>query len=194
VRRLFRVNSVILLFLITLVAPLQASPLSQKIETILKKHQLQSTPVSIQIVDLMDGSSLIKKNENQLLIPASLVKLAVAATAASTLGPQYTFPTEFYSQGGIRRGVIQDLWVKGYGDPFFVTEELERLVEQFKKTNLREVQGNLYVDDTYFDQEDLLTYLSTDTGKVYRVLTGSLSFNLLGEGLRDWFDVKEVVK
>jgi D-alanyl-D-alanine carboxypeptidase/D-alanyl-D-alanine-endopeptidase (penicillin-binding protein 4) len=52
------------------------------------------------------------------LIPASLTKLATAYLAIDKWGVDHSFHTDFFIQG-------ETLWIKGYGDPFLVSEELD---------------------------------------------------------------------
>jgi len=49
-------------------------------------------------------------------VPASILKLATAQAAFHELGEDYRFRTEFYRDGDL-------LYVRGYGDPFLVSEE-----------------------------------------------------------------------
>lgn len=49
-------------------------------------------------------------------VPASIVKLATALAAFHELGPHYRFRTEVFRDGDV-------LYLRGYGDPFLVSEE-----------------------------------------------------------------------
>lgn len=157
-------------------APL--TPLEQKVEGLLEARQLSQSRHSIQIVSLPDGRVLYQKNPDLRLNPASNIKLVTMATALHELGPAYTFKTEFYSEGAIdRMGTLHNLWIKGYGDPAFVTEEMESLVQLFRTEGLRKIEGDVLVDDTYFDRNNLTTYIADENEKLYKVGTGPLSFN-----------------
>lgn len=152
--------------------------LQEEIDEILLQSGLASERLSIQIVSLPDGKVLYEKNPNHLLNPASNVKLVTAAAALHQLGPEYTFRTEVWSDSPIdRKGAINNLWIKGYGDPFFVTEELRSVVEQLRRAGLRRIGGKLFVDDGWFDDDSLITYSSNRDGQIYRTTTGALSFN-----------------
>lgn len=80
------------------------------------------------------------------LIPASITKLATAYLAIDKWGLEHRFHTDFFILG-------ETLWVKGYGDPFLVSEELDVLVVALKDA----LQGSgviklshLNVDNSYF--------------------------------------------
>lgn len=154
-----------------------SDPLPEKIQQILNNAGLSRTPASIEFVSLSDGKVLYEKNPELLLNPASNAKLVTAAAALKTLGPDYTFRTEFYSDTPLRDGKIHNLWIKGFGDPVFVSEELETVVSALTSAGLKQITGQVAVDDTYFDRSHLTTYLSDRGDKLYTISTGPLCFN-----------------
>lgn len=154
-----------------------ADPLSDRIDRILTSSGLSKARASIQIVSLPEATTLYEHHPDLALNPASNVKLVTAAVALRELTPDFTFKTDFYSRTLIKDGRIQDLWIKGFGDPLFVTEELESVANRFWAAGLREVQGEVLVDDTYFDRYNLTTYLSDVNERIYSIVTGPLSFN-----------------
>lgn len=151
--------------------------MQEKIDRLLVSSGLDRGRLSIQIVSLPEGQVLYEKNPDLSLNPASNVKIVTAAAALKTLGPDFTFRTEFYSQTLPRGGTLQNLWIKGYGDPLFVTEELDSLAKRFRTGGLKEISGDILVDDSFFDRYHLTTYLSDVGEKVYSIVTGPLSFN-----------------
>ena len=44
-----------------------------------------------------------------------------------------------------------NIYIKGFGNPTFTTEDLEELINQLYQSGLRRVTGNVVGDDTYFD-------------------------------------------
>lgn len=94
------------------------------------------------------GEVLYSLNAKRPLVPASTLKVATALAALDLLGEDFRFPTEFF---GDKAG---NLYVKGYGDPFLVSEEFPLIVNQLKSKGLgaksRPVQ-NIILDSTYFD-------------------------------------------
>lgn len=179
-----------ILFLITALftQTLLASPLSPKgdspkerlqknIRTILETRLKKST-VSIQIVSLGESGPevVFEEGAGRLLNPASNIKLVTAAAALDALGPDYTLPTRFYADS-VQEGWASNLWIKGYGDPLLITEEVSKIVLQLATLGLRGVQQNLLVDTSFFDRRSKMTYFSEASGRLYSVLTGALSFN-----------------
>ncbi len=176
--RLLNLCQFLILFFAVEAAAFGSDRLQEKIDRLLSSAGLSQSKTSIQIVSLPEGEVLYELNPDLALNPASNAKLVTAAAALHELGPDFTFETDFYSDSRISRdGRLRNLWIKGFGDPLFITEELESIVKEFRAGGLREIDGNLFVDDTYFDRYNLITYLSDIHEKVYSVVTGPLSFN-----------------
>ncbi|MBI2982440.1 MAG: D-alanyl-D-alanine carboxypeptidase/D-alanyl-D-alanine-endopeptidase [Deltaproteobacteria bacterium] len=158
-------------------ARLSAATLSENIDRILKHHRLTTANLSIKVVRLSDGAVLYEKEPDRSVNPASVVKLITAASALDILGPDYRFKTEFYTNRENGAGILGDLWIKGYGNPLFVTEELERLAQSIRAKGWKKVEGDLFVDDSFINHDPPTTYVSDDSERVYQVVTGPLSFN-----------------
>ncbi|BCN93880.1 peptidase S13 [Thiomicrorhabdus immobilis] len=73
---------------------------------------------------------LESKNSQQFYVPASTTKLITAFLALKHWGEDYRFKTEFYLTERVEDSAV--LVVKGYGDPFLVSEEFPLLVEGLK--------------------------------------------------------------
>lgn len=91
-----------------------------------------------------NGDVLYQHRANDHFIPASTIKVATAAAAVRKLGRDFRFHTDFFVDGGGR------LVMKGYGDPFLVSEEFPRIVSGLKAKGLKSVSG-IVVDGGYFD-------------------------------------------
>lgn len=111
-------------------------------------------PLDSILVKAQDGRVLASKNANQLRIPASVLKLLTGLGALHYLGAEYRFITEFY------RSPDNQLKVKGYGDPLWVSEVLADAAATLKSTlpvnpgtppDTTRFKG-LILDDGYFQQ------------------------------------------
>lgn len=92
------------------------------------------------------------QNADKALIPASLSKLVTAGAVLHELHPGHKFRTELVSSAKVNNGVLMgDLYLKGGGDPSFVSENMWFLVNEFKRNNINRIEGNIIVDDTRFD-------------------------------------------
>ncbi len=107
-----------------------------------------------QVKGLGQASLLVKEGGKDLIayqadtprIPASTMKLLTAYAALETWGRDYRFQTDFFQDGD------GWLWVKGYADPYLVSEELDRMVAALKQQGLREVSG-IGLDDSFFSPD-----------------------------------------
>lgn len=119
------------------------------------------------------GEDLVRINPDRSLIPASLVKIPMAQVALETLGEDFRFETHFY------RNDAGDLLIRGYGDPFLVSEEVARIAE-FLTVVLSEegVTGirRLVVDDSAFEP-DLVIPGQASTRQPYGAINGALVVN-----------------
>ena len=86
---------------------------------------------------------LIAHNLDGMYIPASIVKIATALTALGILGPEYRFETHFYMDSA------SNIYIKGFGDPFLVSEELELIIDNLKKRGVHAI-NNIYLDQAAF--------------------------------------------
>lgn len=120
-------------------------------------------------VETSDGKLLYEHRSRDHFIPASTIKIATAACALDTLGRDFRFPTDFYLTGDGK------LVVKGYGDPFLVSEEFAVIAHELASKGLKEVRG-LILDTTYFG-EGLRIDGTAGSPNPYDALNGALIAN-----------------
>jgi D-alanyl-D-alanine carboxypeptidase/D-alanyl-D-alanine-endopeptidase (penicillin-binding protein 4) len=83
------------------------------------------------------------------------------------LGPAFRFRTDVYAEQPVEKGVVQgDLYLKGNGDPFLVTESFWRLLKELRDTGIAHVTGDLVIDGSNFRIAD--TYRGDFDGRPYR--------------------------
>ena len=112
---------------------------------------------ALQTVDALHSSSLLALDQNgqplyakdpdKLLIPASTVKVLTALIALEHWGGEHQFATEFY----IDRKTNY-LWVRGLGDPYLVSEELDLIVQRLQALGIKQLQG-IAVDSSFFSED-----------------------------------------
>lgn len=123
--------------------------LNRRLNAIVSRELPRNFSISIQVVDLATGRVLMEKNPDLPLVPASTMKVATSSAALSTLGPGFTFPTEVLADGA-RGSSVKNLYLKGSGDPYLVTEQLFALTREVRDKGLKEVRHDIVVDDSYF--------------------------------------------
>lgn len=149
------------------------------VDGILDHRCLKNKNYGIKIYSLDKKEILYQVNNDRLLIPASNMKLFTTAVALKELGPDYRFITQIYSPGKIEGETLKgDLYVKGFGDPKLVTEQMWQLVNGFRNIPIRKVEGNIIADDSYFDDKLRVDSWKKSFGaRAYNAPIGSLSLN-----------------
>ena len=125
--------------------------LQTEIEATLNAPLLASSNVGVKVVSLGTGEVLYEKDAEKLYHPASTMKLITAATALVKLGPNHRFHTSLYVDYLGDGQTVGNIYLKGGGDPVFNSNDLEKMAEKLVEMNLTGLQGNIVVDETYFD-------------------------------------------
>ena len=80
---------------------------------------------------------------DELMIPASLAKIITSYLAIRKWHLAHQFKTEFYFEGS-------QLWVKGYGDPYLVSEEIDDIVLKLQEHDDLDSVQSIHIDNNYF--------------------------------------------
>ena len=104
-------------------------------------------PHDALIVSDSKGRTIISKNKNKKLVPASILKLLTSLVALHYLGPDYRYATEFYLDRH------SNLKIKGFGDPLLISEIINDIAARLSESiGGSAVINDLVVDDSYFNQ------------------------------------------
>ena len=149
------------------------SDIEQKIQAKgLKKSSLALLVSKIQTDN--KAIPLYRLNGDKLFIPASLVKIATLSALYDYYPPSYTFKTSFVSSAPINKGTLKgDLILKGGGDSSFTSESLWKLVNILTRSGVKNIQGNLLIDDSLYKKEPPLPY----SERSYLAPASASSFN-----------------
>jgi len=153
--------------------------LKKTIDGVISPSKLKYLQSGVYAYSLDKNETLYEYNSDEKLIPASVNKIFTAYTALKKLKPNATFKTNISYTGSLKEGKLQgDLYLKGGGDPSFVSERLWMLVNELMRSGIRVVTGDIYVDASYFDSENTPQsrpkYLKD---QAYNAPIGALSFN-----------------
>ncbi|MGO9570998.1 MAG: D-alanyl-D-alanine carboxypeptidase/D-alanyl-D-alanine-endopeptidase [Desulfomonilaceae bacterium] len=151
-------------------------PLNGQLEAIVKRDLPANCSITVQVADLESGRIIMEKNPDLPHIPASTMKVVTSAAALQALNPDFTFVTEILADK-IRDESVGNLFLRGCGDPYLVSEELFALTRALKDKGLQEIRGNIVVDDSYFTPEPPLDENEKLGPRSYHAPYSALSLN-----------------
>jgi serine-type D-Ala-D-Ala carboxypeptidase/endopeptidase (penicillin-binding protein 4) len=125
---------------------------------------------AVLVRPLDGGPALASHNAGIAYNPASAMKLVTTYAALALLGPEYRWKTTVSVRGRMVEDVLHgDLVLRGGGDPKLVIEDLVELVARLRAAGLREILGNLVVDDSLYDVSGESASLDGQLSQPYNV-------------------------
>jgi len=126
--------------------------LPEPVRKALAKNSIPETAIGVEVRPLTPGATpLVSEHSDLAMNPASTIKVLTTFAALEILGPAYRWKTEVWTTRPVKDGVLTgDLVIKGYGDPFLTTERFWLLLFELRQRGLRDIRGNLLVDNSYF--------------------------------------------
>ncbi|MGI8642433.1 MAG: D-alanyl-D-alanine carboxypeptidase [Pyrinomonadaceae bacterium] len=103
------------------------------------------------LVEDLNGNVVMEDNPNYAFNPASNVKIATAYAVLKTFGPDYRFPTNFWTDGQVdtNTGTLYgNLYVSGR-DPMFGYEHGVDITHELNHLGIQNVSGDLIVTDNF---------------------------------------------
>jgi serine-type D-Ala-D-Ala carboxypeptidase/endopeptidase (penicillin-binding protein 4) len=142
--------------------------LKQQLNQVITKHGLSKEHLSIEVS--AGSKKIFALNSDQKMIPASVTKILTSYASLKTFPLNHKFKTELYFDG-------ENLYIKGGGDPSFVSENMWFLVNEFVRKNIKSVK-DIVVDDFLFDQVRYdQSRESVRVDRSYDAPVGAMSFN-----------------
>jgi len=182
--------ALIVVLVTALTSPVSAEEdaLPAGVRSVLDVRGVPDDTLSIYVEDLETGDAVLEWFADEPRNPASTMKLLTTLVALDVLGPAYRWKTDVYALGEIKDGRLEgDLLLKGYGDPFLVTERVWQMLRQIRHEGIDEIAGDLLLDDSWFDVGDY------DPGafdkqplRAYNVAPNALLMNF--KVVRYWFE------
>ena len=151
-----------------------------ELQKLLQQPEYQNATVGIQIVDLETEKPLFELNADNLMIPASTLKIVTSATALEILGADYRFQTKIGYTGDLLKTneLKGDLVVLGGGDPTLGSEYFNQFelcrdfakvwVQKIKVAGISKITGDIIFDGSVYDSEKIpSTWVWGDIGNYY---------------------------
>jgi D-alanyl-D-alanine carboxypeptidase/D-alanyl-D-alanine-endopeptidase (penicillin-binding protein 4) len=117
------------------------------------------------------GAVVYQINDTVPMIPASTLKILTSLTALETLGKEFVFFTRISYDTATHR-----LFLKGFGDPLLISEEVARMARQIASKFQPEQVSDIVLDNSFFSAD--ITIPGTGRSKnPYDATTGALCAN-----------------
>ena len=141
-----------------------AQKLDVAVKDLMNSSPAFSSNLSLYVSD-EKGNLVYEFNGNKGLSTASTQKIFTAACALETLGKNYQYTTSVSFSGAINNGNLNgDLHLFSNGDPTFGSWRFEgykpenfkqKLLNALKEKGISKISGNLILDDSYFDFQNI---------------------------------------
>lgn len=127
-------------------------------------------PSGLVLVLDENGKPLVSQNADKSFVPASVAKIATAWLAMEVLGKDHRFETQFYM------GDKRILYVRGGGDPFLISEELEILAPKLLAATGKEPFSKIVIDTSYYPDDIKIPGIEA-TDEAYDALNSAFAVN-----------------
>lgn len=152
-------------------APVGAQPLPAPVTDAMRAAAVAPHEYGVVVLPLDGGPALVTHNAGLAFNPASTMKLVTTYAALSLLGADYRWNTSILMRGQ-RDGdvLVGDLVLRGGGDPKLVIEDMTELVARLRAGGLREIRGDLVIDDSLYElPEEAFGKFDGDPSQPYNV-------------------------
>jgi len=122
---------------------------------------------SYYFYDYTNKKEIISHNKDKQLSLASVSKLFVSGASIDILGLDFRFKTKVYSDEN------NNIYIKGGGDPVFVSESMWYLVNELVNHGFLEI-NNIYLDTSLFEN---ISYSYSENDRAYSAIISPLLVN-----------------
>ena len=151
----------------------------KELDKIIARSKINKEHLGLIVQKATNGDTIYRHRSAQGMTPASLTKILTAATALEVLGPTRTVMTQLLATEKPVKGVLKGpLILKGGGDPGFVSETMWVLVNNFSRTEITKIEGDIWVDESLFDGKTTdESRESIRVDRAYDAPVSAMSFN-----------------
>ncbi len=149
----------------------------QALEKVIKSSGIPLKNLGIYVSN--NETIIFENRSSEKFSPASLSKILTGIAALKVFKPDQRISTELRSTAPVTDGVLKgSLYIKGQGDPSFISEQMWVLVNNFSRNRIKKIEGGIIVDskifdDKYFDN----SRQSVRVDRAYDSPVSGLSFN-----------------
>lgn len=159
--------------------PAAAPPKPQTEAEMIQAARLEADHLGYVVFDAATGRRLASRNVDEPFIPASVAKVPMAVAALGILGPDHQFETGLYATGGVAGPILKgDLYLRGGGDPYLMTEDLAAFVQALRGRGITRVNGRFFYDALWLADAEQIDPVQPDAAQYNPGLSAlSLNFN-----------------
>jgi serine-type D-Ala-D-Ala carboxypeptidase/endopeptidase (penicillin-binding protein 4) len=137
--------------------------LRNDINNIISDKGLSKTKVAIAVYSVDEQKYYYQKNIDDPFTPASTTKVFTNFSALYTMGADYQIRTSVYTDGDIENGILKgNLYIYGRGDALLTIADIDALSSKISAKGIKQVEGNIYADASYFDDKKMRIEYSSD--------------------------------
>ncbi len=129
----------------------RAPELEAAVRSLVSDRSLRDAQIGIVIVDCDGGNVLAQSGPHVVVNPASNAKIYTAAAALAILHGAHRYQTTL--SGTTKSGAVENLVLRGHGDPSLRSQDLWELVQEVKAHGVHRVDGDITVDQRFFDEQ-----------------------------------------
>ncbi len=111
--------------------------------------------VGVIVKSMRQDDVMYTRDDKNTYVPASILKIFTAESALLYLGSDYRFSTVFATDAkSTDQGVVNgNVYLVHSGDPSLTYYGLVELMEGLKAKHIQQINGNVYIDTSAYDQE-----------------------------------------
>lgn len=125
------------------------------IKALLDTDKYKDVEVGIVFKQLLPQSQdIVDLNEDQVLVPASLMKIILSASIIDYFGKSFQFHTPIYAKQYPQGGILKsNLYIVGVGDPSIKYKDFQNVAKELKKMGIKKIEGDLIFNESLLDRE-----------------------------------------
>ena len=153
-------------------SPLQRAGLPASVAVALREAKVPPSDASFYVIKVGAPQARASWNAQAPMNPASTMKLLTTFAGLQLLGPQYRWRTSLYADHapGSDGTVTGNVYLRGYGDPKLVPEEMAKLVASARAFGASTIDGDVVLDRSFFaDGMDGNGTIDGETQRAYNV-------------------------
>ena len=130
--------------------------LPPSVEAMLRASNMPDSALGLAVMRVSDGKLIWSRQLDQPMQPASTMKVLTSIVGLERLGPAYRSRAELTTTAVVVDGVLKgDLTLRGLGNTDITWEDFQRMLLTLRQKGVREIDGNLRVDRTFFQPSRL---------------------------------------